>query len=90
MASGLPILYSNTGGIPELVGKEAGLPLHCFGSNDQGIKYPMPSDIAEGMIKVSINYKNMGLTARKRAIEKFDIKEWIDKHKEIFDLYIKR
>ena len=46
--------------------------------------------LSEKNITPMINYKNMGLTARKRAIEKFDIKEWIDKHKEIFDLYIKR
>ena len=44
MACGLPILYSSSGGVPELVGEEAGLGIHVE-ENWHQTKVPSKSDI---------------------------------------------
>ena len=83
LSCGLPVLYSATGGVPELVGKEAGVALKC----DQGWEEPaVPSteDMCNGMIEIVKKYEEMRFSARNRAVKKFDIKHWIKRHKIIF------
>lgn len=84
MASGLPILYSSSGGIPELVGEESGIGIKVKENWDQTM-VPNDSAIANGMMEI-IDKKNiMSQASRIRAVEFFDIKKWIIRHKNIFE-----
>ena len=84
MSSGLPILYSASGGIPELVNKDSGIGLKVK-ENWMKTEIPKKSDIQDGIKKIIENKDNMSQSARFRAIEYFDIKNWITKHNEIFE-----
>ena len=84
MASGLPILYSNSGGIPELVDKESGLGINVKSSWNKTI-VPSSSAISEGMEKIIEDRNNMSQAARIRSVQFFDLKIWISKHQNIFE-----
>ena len=88
MSCGLPVLYSDSGGIPELVDNKSGVSLEV-NSNWDTIETPRTKDIVEGMIKIMNNNKSMSEAARTRASEKFDMKNWLERHKIIFDLVLK-
>ena len=85
MSCGLPVLYSDSGGIPELVDNKSGVSLEV-NSNWDTIETPRTKDIVEGMITIMNNNKSMSEAARTRASEKFDIKNWLERHKVIFNL----
>jgi glycosyltransferase involved in cell wall biosynthesis len=83
LACGLPVLYAASGGVPELVGDDAGVGL------------PVPEDwerphapsrdaIAEGMITIAGSRSRMAEAARRRAVERFDLRAWLDRHDEVF------
>ena len=84
MASGLPILYSSSGGVPELVGKDSGLGIEVE-ENWRRTEVPSKSAISNGMKEIIENKINMSQASRERAIEYFDIKKWIFKHKIIIE-----
>ena len=84
MASGLPILYSSSGGIPELVGKESGLGIKVKENWEQTI-VPHKSAICNGMKEIIDKQIIMSKASRIRAVEFFDIKNWIVKQKNIFE-----
>ncbi len=84
MACGLPILYSNSGGIPELVDKDSGLGINVKENWNKTI-VPSPTAISDGMQKIIDSRNAMSLSARKRSVEFFDIKIWINKHQNIFE-----
>ena len=88
MSCGLPILYSSSGGTPELVGKDSGIGLKVKESW-QNIQVPLKSEIKDGMRKIINHSKEMSEAGRERAIKHFDIKNWIKKHDEIFQRFIK-
>ena len=73
------LYFFNVRGIPELVDKKCGLGLKVKDSWKEKKIVPKYNDIANGMIEIYKNYKFMSKNARKRAIEKFDIKHWISK-----------
>lgn len=83
MACGLPIAYSASGGVPELVGDSAGVgvpaPCDWERQHPSGVR-----DIAEATRKIYERYAKYSFEARKRAVERFDVKPWIRKHVEIF------
>ena len=82
MSCGLPILYSASGGIPELVDEESGIGLEVKESWTT-IKTPAIDQIVNGMKKIIENKNKMSLAARRRVIKNFDIKDWVDKHTKI-------
>ena len=84
MACGLPILYSNSGGIPELVDNESGLGINVK-RNWNKIIVPSSSAVSEGMEKIIENRNNMSQASRTRSVEFFDLKIWISKHQNIFE-----
>lgn len=88
MACGLPIVYSDSGGVPELVGEKAGI----------GVDTPVdwlqahpPSAIllANAVEQAIANKKNMSFEARQRAEKYFDVHEWIAAHSNIFNELLK-
>ena len=83
MACGLPVLYSASGGTPELVGETAGIGLPVP-EDWHNIHVPSSQDLSSGMIEIARVHPKMGACARKRAVEQFDIKDWIDRHQTVF------
>ncbi len=83
MACGLPVVYSATGGVPELVGKEGGIgvegPLDW--KRDQP---PDPQLLAEAIVQINKDIEFYSTAARQRAVERFDSKPWLFRHGEVF------
>jgi glycosyltransferase involved in cell wall biosynthesis len=83
LACGLPVLYSASGGVPELVGAEAGVGLP-LPEEWEAIHAPTAEAIGEGMLAVAKTAPAMSVAARARAVAEFDIAPWIDRHARIF------
>jgi glycosyltransferase involved in cell wall biosynthesis len=84
MASGLPVVYSETGGTAELVGRYAGVGVP--GYHDWSREMTIDADlIAEGIFRILSDYEAYSSSARQRAVERFDISYWLKKHATIFD-----
>ena len=84
MACGLPIVYSESGGTPELVGPNAGIGIHVEKSWDK-IFTPDPEKMAEAVQIVwddQVLYKE---AARNSAEEKFPLNKYIQAHYTIFE-----
>lgn len=88
MACGLPVLYSASGGVPELVGNAAGIGLPVP-EDWETIHVPSAGAIAEGMLQISQESDQMSAAARERAVACFDIRHWIDRHRAIFDTLLR-
>ena len=82
MACGLPIIFSASGGIPELVCKNSGLGIKVKEDWHQ-TQVPDISSISNLMNEVIENKISMSQASRTRAVEFFDIKNWISRHKII-------
>jgi len=82
LATGLPVLYSDTGGVGELVG-DAGIGLKCVQSWDEP-HAPKPEAIARGLVDIVARHDTLSLIARKRAVERFDLSHWEQRHAEVF------
>ena len=84
MSCGLPIVYSHSGGVPELVGEDAGIgvsaPLDWEHDHP-----PDPKKLARAVIEVLSDYDRFSEVARARAIERFDIRPWLERHKVVFE-----
>jgi len=83
MACGLPVAYSASGGMPELVGDEAGIgvPVADSWTTDQP---PDPSAMAAAVCETYARRRDFGDAARQRAVERFDVRRWIARHREVF------
>jgi glycosyltransferase involved in cell wall biosynthesis len=84
MACGLPIVYSSSGGTPELVGEGAGVGIPAPVDWEQ-IHPPSPEAIARAVLQILGKYSAYSEYARACAVEKFDIQPWINRHKQIFE-----
>jgi len=83
LSCGLPVVFSDSGGVPELVGKSAGIgvPAPLDWEKDHP---PAPQDLAESVLRIAENYPIFADCARKRAVENLDVRYWLDRHREIF------
>ena len=84
MACGLPVLYSNSGGVPELVGDAAGVAVSCLEDWEQ-VQVPDPERLGEGMMLIAKNHAEYSLQARQMAVQRFDINHWIKRHRTVFN-----
>lgn len=84
MSCGLPIVYSSTGGTPELVGDEAGVGV-AGELNWEKIQTPSHKVLARGLERICNNYTTYSDNARSRAVDLFDTKSWVSKHELIFN-----
>ncbi len=83
MACGLPIVFSASGGVPELVG-EAGIGVQVAESWDVP-QVPDEAELAKAMRGVAADRRNLGAMARSRAAARFDIGHWIARHRAVFE-----
>lgn len=83
LSCGLPVLFSDSGGVPELA---VGLSGHAIpvkqGFDDNYV--PSVPDIAAGMCKIAENLPERRAAARSRAEQAFRIERWIARHREVF------
>lgn len=84
MACGLPVLYSASGGVPELVGPDAGVGLPVIEDWEQ-VHVPSAEAIGDGMVAVATSTRRYASAARERAVACFDIRNWITRHREVFE-----
>jgi len=83
MACGLPVVYSASGGVPELVG-DAGFGVPVPESWEQP-QVPDTEALAHAMQKAAADIARLGALARARAVERFDIAHWIQRHRTVFE-----
>jgi len=83
MASGLPVVYSKSGGLPELVGDEAGIgvPTPLDFERDQP---PSAESLAVAVADVAADRSRFAEAARRRAVERFDLQPWLARHAAVF------
>jgi glycosyltransferase involved in cell wall biosynthesis len=83
MACGLPVVYSASGGVTELVGDAAGIGLPAEDVWDRDI--PMdPDRAAAAVLTVYRKRAEMSPAARQRAVDRFDTDGWIARHESLF------
>ena len=73
ISCGLPVLYSSSGGVPEIVGNKAGIGLNVPYDWEK-IHIPEINNIVIGLFKIMENRQKFSESARERAINLFDIK----------------
>ncbi len=84
MACGLPVVYSDSGGVPELVGKSAGIGVPAQLSWEHMLP-PDPEALAKAVLQVAERRKEFAEAARQRAVEQFEIHPWLTRHREVFE-----
>ena len=83
MATGLPVVYARSGGVPELVADEAGIGVPHPDSFERD-EPPAPEELAEAVSRVLADLPAYRDAARRRAVERFALTPWLDRHAEIF------
>ena len=88
LATGLPVVYPASGGTPELVG-DAGLGVpHPDGwERDEP---PEPEALADAVERVLADLPANAARARARAVERFALEPWLDRHAELFARLVQR
>jgi glycosyltransferase involved in cell wall biosynthesis len=84
MACGLPIVYAASGGTVELVGDEAGVGVPHPESWERD-EPPAPEAFAAAVRKVLDDRERYAAAARRRAVERFALEPWLDRHADLFD-----
>jgi glycosyltransferase involved in cell wall biosynthesis len=83
MACGLPVVYSESGGTPELVGDAGvGVPAPLDWERDHP---PAPEELREAALEAMQRREELGATARRRVVEHFDLRRWLARHRELFE-----
>ena len=81
MACGLPVIYSQSGGTPELVGDAGiGLPVP---SDYEKIHMPETSEAVQAVLDVQSRWSFYSQAARQRATASFALKTWLHEHERL-------
>src|SRR5215210_3093414 len=83
MACGLPVVYPASGGTVELVGEEAGIGVPHPGGWERD-EPPAPEELADAVTRVMANRETYAAAARRRAVERFALQPWLDRHAALF------
>jgi glycosyltransferase involved in cell wall biosynthesis len=89
MASGLPVVYPASGGTVELVGDEAGVGVEHPDTWERD-EPPSPEELAEAVEVVLADLRRYSEAARLRAVERFALEPWLDRHAELFERLVPR
>ena len=83
LSSGVPVVYLDSGGTPELVG-EAGIGVPVKASWERA-EQPDPQMLSDGVVRVMDEYQQYSQKARQRAVELFSLEKFIQAHARIFE-----
>jgi glycosyltransferase involved in cell wall biosynthesis len=83
MACGLPVVYSASGGTPELVGPDAGIGIEAPLDWERDHP-PSASQLAEAVLALAVDLDARRAAARERAL-RFAVRPWVERHREIFE-----
>jgi glycosyltransferase involved in cell wall biosynthesis len=86
LASGLPIVYSASGGTPELVG-DAGIGVAASLDWDQD-QPPTPEQLVDAVLAVAGRREQFAAVARRRA-GRFGLEPWLARHRELFEAAVR-
>jgi len=84
MSCGLPVVYTCSGGVPELVGDEggAGIPVELSWERDIP---PDPEKLCAAVLRVHRDLTRFAAHARRRACSRFDVRPWLTRHSDVFE-----
>jgi glycosyltransferase involved in cell wall biosynthesis len=88
LSCGLPVVYSKSGGVPELVGDEAGIGIPVARTFETHIA-PDPDALAEAVATVARDLPRFSGAARLRAVARFDLQPWLQRHREVFEAQLR-
>jgi len=88
MSCGVPVVYSSSGGTPELVGDQGGIGIKVPFSWEK-IYLPDVAEMAKAVKNISEDYLYYSNNARLRAKRQFDVRKWVSAHKAIFEDFLK-
>ena len=87
MSCGLPVVYSATGGLPELVPARAGAGVP--GPADYDRDHPPQGEaLADAVCRVWADYDAYRAAARLHAEHNLDVRNWLDAHEDAFRLLL--
>jgi glycosyltransferase involved in cell wall biosynthesis len=89
MACGLPVVYPASGGTVELVREEAGVGVPHPLDWEQD-RPPDPEAFADAVGRALSQREQLAAAARRRAVERFALEPWLDRHAEVFDEVLSR
>jgi len=84
LASGLPVVATDSGGLREMVGTECGALIPCE-ENYRVLQEPAGNDLALAVMRILPELERHSLAARKHAEATFDETEWCRAHHAIFE-----
>jgi glycosyltransferase involved in cell wall biosynthesis len=82
MACGLPVVHSASGGVPELVGDDAGIGIAA--PLDWEREHIDPAAMADAVVRVAGDRRRYADAARRRAVARFNVEAWLARHRQIF------
>jgi glycosyltransferase involved in cell wall biosynthesis len=83
MACGVPVAYAASGGTVELVGDEAGVGVPHPDSYDRD-EPPSAEALADAVSTVLADREGLAAQARRRAVERFALSAWLERHAALF------
>ncbi len=82
LACGLPVVHSASGGVPELVG-DGGIGVESETTWEEDVP-PSSEALAVAVRTVLAEHDTYRSAARARAVERFDLEPWIERHRQLF------
>jgi glycosyltransferase involved in cell wall biosynthesis len=89
MACGLPVVYPASGGTVELVGDDAGVGVPHLATWERE-EPPAPGELADAVDRVLADQAAYGAVARSRAVERFALEPWLERHRALFEELVAR
>jgi glycosyltransferase involved in cell wall biosynthesis len=84
LASGLPVVHPASGGVPELVGEDSGIGVPHPASFERD-EPPSAEALGDAISRVLVDLRGYGSAARARAVERFSLEAWLDRHADLFE-----